>query len=116
VFGQFHLEALGQASAKMFLYFRLGLLRYDSCRKVNEVRSVFKNSSVTLHSGLPFITEVILLVVVLERLTKPCDILRHGEKVCVLKLVDPMHAACKISGGLFNCLPFAGPMAPSLVE
>ena len=82
--GQFHLQALREASAKTFLDFRRRLRGYDPCGEVDKVRHIFEYRAVALYRSLLFVAQVVLFVIILKGPTQPCDVLRHGTKRGVL--------------------------------
>src|SRR5438552_224901 len=114
--GQLHLKPLRKAGAEMLLDFRLGFSGYDPCRQIDEIRGIFQNSAVALHCGLPLVPKMVLLVIVFERATKPCEVVRYSTKGLILELIDAMHSTSKIGCSLFHCFPLAGLMTSSLVE
>jgi hypothetical protein len=69
-----------------------------------------------LHGGLPVISEMILLIIILKCVTKPFDVLRHSTKRCVLQSVNTVHPTSKVSGSLLDRLSFIGPMSSSLIK
>src|SRR5438046_1734541 len=59
---------------------------------------------------------MILFIIVFKSFAKPCDILRYGKKRCILKLIDLVYSARKISSSLLDCLPLTGLIITGLIE